>query len=562
MRVSAIFLALLSLGACGTDRWGGGIGYGSRPSTSPSAYAHYLRGRLAIENADHDRAIDELRMATAAAPDEAELALSLAEELHAAGHAEAANAAAEALVRRWPEESTAWRLLGRIRAVSGDVAGAATAFEASVALADDETAYLMLGAAYRQLHDEARAAEVYRRLVTVLPGSAEGHHRLGRMLLGREPLRAEAELRRAVELDPAHLDARIALAEVYRRQGRASAAEESLRAAYDRSGADAQVGERLYHVLLETGDRAAALRLLHDLDRDGRALPVRLRLGVLLLQLHQANDALRLARTLIAHDPVEPAARLLAARALAQLGQRSEAIALCLDVPAGTASLGPARALAAELHGREGTPQVGLKIVEEARARLPNAPELITAEAALHEQLGALDRARAVLDLALTKAPNDESLVYARATLEDRAAEPEQAVVIMRRLLDHRPDSVVAMHFIGGSYANRGVALDDGERLLRRATALRPDDGFVLDSLGWLFAQRGRLEQARTTLERADRIAPFEPEIMLHLGEVYLRGGESGRARETFRQALALDPTGKLRLLLEERVRTLEAKIP
>jgi Flp pilus assembly protein TadD len=98
--------------------------------------------------------------------------------------------------------------------------------------------------------------------------------------------------------------------------------------------------------------------------------------------------------------------------------------------------------------------------------------------------------------------------------------------------------------------------------MLRHAVELRPDDGYVLDSLGWLFVKRGRLDDARATLERADRLAPFEPEILLHLGELCLRRGQDARARELFHQALALDPVGRLRARLEERVHTLEAKAP
>ncbi len=132
----------------------------------------------------------------------------------------------------------------------------------------------------------------------------------------------------------------------------------------------------------------------------------------------------------------------------------------------------------------------------------------------------------------------------------------------MKRLLARNGDSVMALNFIGYSFADRGLQLDQAQQLLERAVALRPDDGFVLDSLGWLLVKRGQLEQARAALERADRLAPFEPEVLLHLGELYLRSGQPTRARDLFRQALALDPVGRLRSRLEERVQKVEAKAP
>jgi Flp pilus assembly protein TadD len=201
-------------------------------------------------------------------------------------------------------------------------------------------------------------------------------------------------------------------------------------------------------------------------------------------------------------------------------------------------------------------------MVSQALAALPEEPRLLAAAASLHEQLGAADQARALLDGALARAPGDEILIYARAILEDHAGQPDKAVAVMRRLLERNADSVMALNYIGYSYADRNVELEASEKMLRRALELRPDDPYVLDSLGWLHLRRGRMDQARVALERAGRLAPFEPDILLHLGELSLRSGEEARARDFFREALALEPAGRTRVRLEEQLRTLEAKAP
>jgi cytochrome c-type biogenesis protein CcmH/NrfG len=81
----------------------------------------------------------------------------------------------------------------------------------------------------------------------------------------------------------------------------------------------------------------------------------------------------------------------------------------------------------------------------------------------------------------------------------------------------------------------------------------------VLDSWGWLLAQRGRLDEAQAALERADQIAPEEPEILLHLGEVHLRRGDRVVAKRIWDRALALDPDDSIRRRLEERVQIVAA---
>ncbi len=559
-----LLVLCLTTAACASRPALRGSGTPDRPEIPPSAYEHYIRGRIAAERGDHELALIELRMASASADRPLELRVAIGEALMAAGRADEARREAEILCRDSPRAAVAWRLLGRANVALGNPRGAVLPFERAADLdPDDENVWLMLGAIRRQLGDEPRATEAYRQLVARVPASAEGRFRLGRSLAAAgDTDDARVELERAIELDPDHIDARVVLADLDRRDGRPRDAVATLRAAFERSGADASVGERLFQVLLEGGDQSGAGELLRKIDTEGRSPSVRLRLGLLFLQLRMSGDALRIARSLLDRDSGEHAARILEARALAQSGRRADAIALLATVPVASHVYVEARVFAAELHGREGTPHEGLVVLEPALAEFPDDTALLAAAAALEEQLGSVAKARALLDAALERAPGDEALIYARATLEDRARKPELAVTIMKRLLDRDADNVTALNFIGYSYADRGVELEAAERLLGRAAELRPDDAFILDSLGWLWLRRGELDRAGTFLERAGRLAPFEPEILLHLGELHLRRGEDARARDLFRSALGLDPAGRVRERLEERVRTLEAKRP
>jgi tetratricopeptide (TPR) repeat protein len=560
--VKLVPAVLLLAAACGTTRPAPRHPYGVTPAVSPTAYEHYIRGRMAAEQGDHQLAVVEMRMAAAAAGDDVELRVAVGEQLLAAGQLEAALAEAAATTEAWPFEPDGWRLLGRARAAQTDVRGAVRALARAVELdGEDEATALMLAGAQRQLGDERAAIATLRELVRRVP-SAEGQFRLGRALAEHQPEAAAVHLARAVALDGTHIEARVLLAEVHRRAGRMAEATATLRAAFDRSGADASVGERLFHVLLEIGDRAAAADLLRALDAEWRPVNVRLRVALFFLQLRLADDALRIAQQLLERDAGEHAARVVAARAMAQLGRRADAVAVLREVPEGAHAHVEATGLAAELLAQGGAPHEGLALVNRALKQLPDEPALVAAAAALLEQLGAPDKARALLDGALARTPGDEVLVYARASLEERLGQPERAIAVMRRLLERDADSVMALNFIGYSYADRDVELDASERMLKRALELRPDDAYVLDSVGWLHLKRGRVAEARASLERAGRLAPFEPEILFHLGELWLRHGDDGRARDLFRQALALEPPDRTRVRLEERLRTLEAKAP
>ncbi|MBI4509749.1 MAG: tetratricopeptide repeat protein [Deltaproteobacteria bacterium] len=562
MRVDCRLLVLLVAGCVGC------VGRG-RPDVPvaplrihPSAYEHYIRARKASIEGRHDEALLQFQRTAAFAPDEVEPRVAIAEELMASGRLHDARLHCEAILARWPREPLAWHLRGNIHLRQGDLSAAAAAFETAVALDPlREDAYLQAASAREQLGQLSQAEKLFRKLIEHRPLSAEGQFRLAATLVARGAFdEAENHLVRATWLAPDHLNARIALADVYRRTGKHDKATGTLRSAFDRSGGDMDVAHRLVLALLAEGDRASALEFLSSVDQGFRSVRAQVDIGYLYLTVFQAESALRVAIEARTRDPSYHAARLLEARALIQVRRRPEAIAACLSIPRISVEHPEAAALAAFLLGREGKSAEGLALVEAALVRSPDHPSLIISRAWLIERDGDHVQARSLLDSALKRWPEDEQLRHARAELEDRKGSPDQAVAFMRPLLERDPDNVLALNFVGYSYASRGIHLDRAEQMLRRAVHLQPDDGQVLDSLGWLLFRQGKLDEATSTLERADRLAPGEPEILLHLGVVYEARGDLVRARDVFARALSLDPDARIRKELEEKARSVEAQ--
>ena len=81
-----------------------------------------------------------------------------------------------------------------------------------------------------------------------------------------------------------------------------------------------------------------------------------------------------------------------------------------------------------------------------------------------------------------------------------------------------------------------------------------------MDSLAWVKFKRGRHKEALSLLRRANVLAPGEPVILQHLGEVYARLRDLKRARAAFRRALALEPEERVRLAIEGKLRELEGR--
>jgi Flp pilus assembly protein TadD len=83
--------------------------------------------------------------------------------------------------------------------------------------------------------------------------------------------------------------------------------------------------------------------------------------------------------------------------------------------------------------------------------------------------------------------------------------------------------------------------------MIRKAVELRPNDGYIVDSLGWVYYQLGNYEGAVVELERAVELRPEDPVINDHLGDAYWGAGRRREARYQWKTALALGPEPDLK---------------
>jgi Flp pilus assembly protein TadD len=96
--------------------------------------------------------------------------------------------------------------------------------------------------------------------------------------------------------------------------------------------------------------------------------------------------------------------------------------------------------------------------------------------------------------------------------------------------------------------------LERAQEMLRRAVELRPEDGYIVDSLGWVYYRLGKYDRAVEKLERAVELRPADPTINDHLGDAYWKVGRKQEARFQWERALSLDPDA-------EEIPTIEAKL-
>ena len=114
------------------------------------------------------------------------------------------------------------------------------------------------------------------------------------------------------------------------------------------------------------------------------------------------------------------------------------------------------------------------------------------------------------------------------------------------RALELEPDQPLVLNYLGYSWVEQMNNLDEARTMIEKAVELRPDDGYIVDSLGWVEYRLGDYEEAVRQLERAVALQAGDPVINDHLGDAYWQVGRLHEARFQWRRVLTLGPDDEL----------------
>jgi tetratricopeptide (TPR) repeat protein len=133
-------------------------------------------------------------------------------------------------------------------------------------------------------------------------------------------------------------------------------------------------------------------------------------------------------------------------------------------------------------------------------------------------------------------------ILYARGVALERAGDWPQAETLLQEALALQPGQPQVLNYLGYSWIDRGERLTEALALIGRAVAARPDDGYIVDSLGWAHYRLGDYHSATKYLEHAVELKPDDPTINDHLGDAYWRVGRRLEARFQWNHALQFKP--------------------
>jgi tetratricopeptide (TPR) repeat protein len=194
-----------------------------------------------------------------------------------------------------------------------------------------------------------------------------------------------------------------------------------------------------------------------------------------------------------------------------------------------------------------------LERTDEAKKRLekllvdhPNDNEAILALANILRSRKEFGECADSYSKALANIPTPEKpnwvIFYFRGICYERSKQWPRAEADLKKALELYPDQPLVLNYLGYSWVDQGTNLDEGMNMIRRAVEQRPDDGYIVDSLGWANFRIGNYDEAVKDLERAVELKPDDPTINDHLGDAYWRVGRVLEARFQWTHARDLKP--------------------
>ena len=407
-------------------------------------------------------------------------------------------------------------------------------------------AYFSKGLLLMNLKRSAEAEQAMRDGLARSPDAAIGHYHLGRVLLESGKAEEAAEsFQRAMFLNTSFEPAYLALASLYESRREKDRAIEILKNYLEKvNPRNRGIRHQLIRLYVEAKDYPNAIKELEDiLAEDPSDLDAQLRVALILGEQKDYPKAIGRLTEILKARPAELKVRDY----LGYIYEESKDTQKAIETYTFNVQLEPTYF---EGHLHLGVLYYRLKKFPEAVEHLGRAVALNPKQPEAHVVLGLaymqqdqFEKSAEIFQEGIRHIPKSADLHFNLGTAYDKLNRFDDVVRVMEIAIKLDPHHADALNYLGYSYAERGIKIEQALSLTKQAVALKPENGYYVDSLGWAFFKSGLLKEALTEIKRAVSLAGDDPVIYEHLGDIYAKQGKLSDAREAWLHALELDPS-------------------
>jgi tetratricopeptide (TPR) repeat protein len=521
------------------------------PAQTPDASAtyHFMMGYQAELAQDTEGALREYAAALKADPSSREVKARLAGLYYGLGDQANAVKYAEEVGEGTGQDAQLLTQMAGILASSGKLDRALRMLD--LAIEREPTrgeSYFPKGIILLNQKRLAEAEQAVKQGLQHAPESALGYYYLGRISMeAGKTDQALGSFERAISANPSFEPAYLAQASFYESRQEKDKAIAVLQKYLQRvNPRNKDIRQHLIQLYITTKDYAGGLAELQKmLDEDPGDLDAQLRMALIYGEKKEYAKAIEQLTAVLKARPAELKIRDY----LGYMYEETKNFPKAIEAYQFNVQLEPTFV---ESHVHLGVLHYRLKQFPEAIAHLTEAVRLNPKQPEPHIVLGLaylqseqFEKASQAFEDGIRHNPKNADLHFNLGTAYDKLDRFDDVVREMEAALALDPHHADALNYLGYSYAERGIKIDQALSLTRQAVALKPDNGYYVDSLGWAFYKSGMLAEALNEIKRAVSLVGDDPVIYEHLGEIYMKQERQADAREAWLHSLELDPSNE-----------------
>ncbi len=428
---------------------------------------------------------------------------------------------------------------------------------------EDYEVMLYLGAIFSEQKNYKKAALQFQKVAGEKESTSRhlAHYYLARIYIEQnEKLnakKAQLELRKSIQLRPEFFEAISLLAQLIQKESGAAASNNFYITHQAKHGPQAKLAEILSQYYIEKSQYDKAYEQLEILDSQSEdQVQIKLKMALILIDKKMYDLAIEKLDDILKIAPESDKVRFYLSAVFEEKKQFQQAFDQYMLISKSSSYFEESRVHAAYLSKILGDSNRGQKVLSEVE-KITNVQTYFLM-AQFHEDKSEIEKAIQVAKKAQTAFPKNAQAHFYEGTLLDKLNKKREMLSSMELALALDPNNTQTMNYIAFSLAELNEDLEKAEKLARSAVQNDKDDGFVLDTLGWILFKRGDYKEAIRILEKAHEIQPGVGIIAEHLGDAYIKLKKLDKARVLLLKANELESDQSRKRDIQTKLTVLE----
>ena len=506
-----------------------------------TSYYHYIESQLNLKRRNLDKAIHHLANALELDSGSMFLKIELAKLYLQQKKSDNALDLLRSVLETDPEHLEALILSGSIYQTRKQYDKAKDAYKKVLAInPKEERIYLLLGGIHMDAGDPDSALSVYKQLVAYSPESFAGYFFIGKIYKDKGMIEASVrEFEKALDLEPQLEEARFELIDIYREQDKTDKIIDLYKEIIQRNPQNTQAIMELGYFYFEHGLIEASDRLLMDLGlKSQQDTGVIRKIIQLYIDPKKYEEAIVIMKSMLKSVPESSDIHYLSGVAYDGNKEKEAAIQHFNRVKPNSRFYENAVVQISVLYQEQGKTDEAIAYIKDVIENVPDNPEFMLYLGSFYEERKAFEDAETILRQGLDINADHIRLHFRLGVVYDKWGKKDKSIEQMRKVIKLDPKNANALNYLGYTFADMGKNLDEAERLIKEALKYKPDDGYITDSLGWVYFKKGRFGEALKYLEKAVDITQDDPIILEHLGDAYIKVNDRDNALKFYKRSL------------------------